>query len=78
MNGYREIYIETQNIIGNNPNLTKESSLWDLMKESYVNLMVSFVGRQLDRDNRSASLINLLNFVRSNCDLYTVEWYASH
>lgn len=76
--GNRAIFREIIEISKNNSKINKNNSFWDFLKESYVALMVSAVGRQIDTNPDSSSLINFLNRILE-ADVttsLTKEWYS--
>jgi len=80
MMGNKQIFEEIINISKKNSQINQGNSFWDFLKESYVALMVSAVCRQVDTDERSASLINLLGTILYNPSVIqslNKDWYSS-
>src|SRR3989338_705493 len=79
MMGNKEIFKEIKEISKRNSQINKGNSLWDFLKESYVALMVSAVCRQIDTDERSSSLVNLLRTILFNPTVIqslNKDWYS--
>lgn len=79
MMGNREIFQEIIEISKRNSQINKGNSFWDFLKESYVALMVSAVCRQIDTDERSSSLVNLLRTILFNPTVIqslNKNWYS--
>lgn len=79
MMGNKGVFQEIIEISKMNSQINKGNSFWDLLKESYVALMVSAVCRQIDTDERSTSLVNLLRTILFNPTVIqslNKEWYS--
>jgi len=79
MMGNKEVFQEIVEISKKNSQINKGNSLWDFLKESYVALMVTAVCRQIDTDERSSSLVNLLKTILFNPTVIqslNKDWYS--
>jgi type I restriction enzyme M protein len=79
MMGNKKIFEEIVGVAKKNSNINQGNSFWDFLKESYVALMVSAVCRQVDPDERSASLYNLLKKILYNPTVIQAlnkDWYS--
>lgn len=79
MMGNKKIFEEIVEISKKNSQINQGNSFWDFLKESYIALMVSAVCRQIDTDERSSSLANLLRTILFNPTVIqslNKDWYS--
>lgn len=61
-----QIFYEIVAITEKNPKVSKNNSYWDFFKKIYISSMVLEICRQVDKDERSLSLINFLIQLRND------------
>lgn len=64
-------------IIENNPKVNKPNIFLDYIKINYITTIIVAICRQIDRDQDSRSLINLLYEIYDNAEEITKKWFAS-
>jgi len=70
-------YTELINRFQANPKVNTSNHFWDFLKENYIAAMVLGICRQIDADERSESLLRLLNELFDSAETLTKTWYVS-
>jgi hypothetical protein len=70
-------YTELANNIQTNPKINTGNHFWNFLKENYIAAMVLGICRQVDTDERSESLLRLLNELFDDAETLTKAWYVS-
>ncbi|MFA6474765.1 MAG: hypothetical protein WCV88_01025 [Patescibacteria group bacterium] len=72
----RKMYTEFVDIVTNNSKINTTNAFYDFIKTGYVSHIILGICRQIDKDERSLSLFNLLNKIFNNSEKITKKWYA--
>ena len=75
---YKEMFDDLLEISNSNPSTIADTEFWNFLANLYTDSVILGIGRQLDEDKRSQSLINLLKLIRDNAELFTKEDYIKH
>jgi len=73
----RKMYTEFVEMVNDNPKINKPNAFYDFVKTGYVSHIVLGICRQIDKDEKALSLMNLLNRIFNNVEKITKEWFAS-
>lgn len=73
----RFLFIRLKEIVESNPKINKPNIFLDYIKINYVSTLIVAICRQIDEDQGSISLINLLYEIYDNVEKITKIWFAS-
>lgn len=73
----REIYREYLRIVKNNKKILNPPTFHFWIRKNYAHCMAISVRRQLEVDNKSVSLMKLLQRIKQRPNCLTKEWYVS-
>jgi len=72
----RKMYTDFNEIIKNNPKIDTPNAFYDFVKIGYVSDIVLSICRQIDKDERALSLMNLLKRIFNGSEKITKEWFS--
>lgn len=73
----RKMYNEFVEIVTGNPQISSPNAFYDFVKTGYISHIILGICRQIDRNGKSLSLLNLLIKISNNPEKITKDWFAS-
>ena len=70
----RFIFQETKKMVEVNPDIQQSNIFYDYFRINYIYAQIIQLSRMLDQDPRTESLINLLDDIENNSDVFERKW----